>query len=261
MVHIPGKDLVVPESVSYLVEPPSRSDSQATEIFRRASELDLSRAIRSQEISQTVSRRFTSLVEAELASAAIRTITPEWLGGGSIPRLVVSFRYDGLDSFGIADMTARLDLAARRAGALQRRLASGEQVDDWPRALRTTQGGLYLLDVRRGSYEVIQTIWGDLVTIAGSTPVSVASFIALAWDIGRGTRKLANKWTGRRASIGPNAKPTPTSDSEGTEWGATHTKALAPVLLAAIENDQGVEFHLKDDNREIKLTVYPKDQS
>jgi hypothetical protein len=262
MVTIRGREIAVPEAMSYLVEPPSSRAFISTALSRRQfGELQDGRVDSTLAIPKAVGRRFSGLVVAELSDALVRPVRADWLGRASIPRFVVSFRYDGLDAFGIADTTARLDLAARRAAALQRRIITGRPLEEWPRAIRTTRGGLYLLDVRRGSFEAVLTVWGDLVTIAGSTPVSIASFFALAWEMGQGARRITERWTGRESTARAATRPTPDANPNGTEWSLAHTKSLAPVLIAAIENGQGVEFHLKDQSLEIKLTVYSKDET
>lgn len=211
------------------------------------------------DLSGLAAHRITNLVRAELQQKVLAVAHPAWLQSRAIPRLIVTLRYDGQDAFGVARSLRRLDLAARRAGAMQRRLMVSEVDKTWPQPLRTYQGGLHVLDARVGSVDVLMTVWGALVTIAGSAPISVASLMALAWDLGRGVIHVTKRWQGA-VMARPQRDPMVHDRIEAAQdWGIKHTKALAPVLLKAIENDQGFEFALKDGPQQIKLTVLPKE--
>lgn len=210
-------------------------------------------------LSGAAASRFASLSRQEAASGEIAVMHPAWLGGQAIPRLIVTAHYAGMDAFGTSRLLADLDLTARRAGALQRQLLRGERVEKWPRPLRTTQGGLRLLEARVGSFDVLLTLWGSLVTIAGSSPVTVASLMALAWDVGRGSYRLGRKWTAAALNEAQEGPPSLEPPPNAQPWGIQHTKALAPRMSEAIANDQGFEFVLNETEGTIKFTVPPKE--
>jgi hypothetical protein len=203
--------------------------------------------------------RFASLSRQEMSGGDVAVVHPPWLGGQAVPRLIVTARYSGMDAFGASRLLADLDLAARRAGALQQQLLRGDAVSKWSTPLRTTQGGLRLLDARVGSFDVLLTLWGSLVTIAGSSPVTVAGLMALAWDVGRGSYRLGKKWVAAALTEAleepPSLEPAPTA----LPWGIQHTKSLVPRMSEAIANDQGFEFVLNETDGTIKFTVPPKE--
>lgn len=164
-----------------------------------------------------------------------------------------------MDAFGASRLLADLDLAARRAGALHRKILRGDGAGKWPTPLRTTQGGLRLLDARVGSFDVLLTLWGSLVTIAGSSPVTVAGLMALAWDVGRGSYRLGKKWVAAALTEAMEVPPSLETPPSAQPWGIQHTKSLAPRMSEAIANDQGFEFVLNETEGTIKLTVPPKE--
>lgn len=212
-------------------------------------------------LSGAASRRLIKLARAESEIHAPAVAHPVWLGGRAIPRLIVSASYDGLDAYGVSHMLARLDLATRRAGAMHRHLLNDGDGKEWPAPLRTHRGGLRLLDARVGSFDAVMTVWGALVTLATSSPVAVGGLIALAWDVGRGTVHLANRWRGAALTTGENKKPSLDLPTTSEPWGIQHTRALAPVLSQVVANDQGFEFYLADGEQRLKITVPPKAQT
>lgn len=249
--HVPGE-------LDYLAsERPSTSRGR---LFREVSPW-LSDYGLTPSLTPTASHRLSSLARAELTRDELSVAHPVWLGGQAIPRLIVTAKYRGLDAFGSSRLLADLDLAARRAGALQQQLLRAGEVEKWPAPLRTHQGGLRLLDARVGSFDVLMTVWGSLVTIAGSSPVAVAGLIALAWDVGRGTVRLTNRWVAAALVAGRQDQPSLDAPDSALPWGIQHTKALAPVLKDAVANDQGFEFFLDENERKIKLTVPPKERT
>jgi hypothetical protein len=126
--------------------------------------------------------------------------------------------------------------------------------------MRTYQGGLHLLDTRLGSFDVLMTFWGSLVTLATSSPVAVAGLMALALDVGRGSFRLANRWVGATLIASQDDRPSLDAPENATPWGIQHTKALAPTMREAISNDQGFEFFLDESEHTIKLTVPPRER-
>jgi hypothetical protein len=210
--------------------------------------------------TQTASRRLNVLVRGELQKHEISVAHPAWLNGQAVPRLIVTARYSGQDAFGSSRLLADLDLAARRAGALQRQLVGRDESVKWPAPLRTHTGGLRLLDARVGSFDVVLTVWGSLVAIAGSSPVSVAGLMALAWDVGRGSLRLADRWVGTALTLEQSDQPSIKPPEAGTPWGIQHTKALAPVMRDVVSSGQGFELFLDEKDRTIRLTVPPVDQ-
>lgn len=244
----------VPGELEYLTAKESASARLEDSVAESRSFFDVPKGL-----SGLAAHRLTNLMRAELQQKDLGVAHPAWLQNRAIPRLIITLRYDGQDAFGVARSLQRLDLAARRAGAMQRRLMVSEVDKAWPQPLRTYQGGLHVLDARVGSVDVLMTVWGALVTIAASAPISVASLMALAWDLGRGAVHATKRWQGA-AMARPRRDPMVHDRIEAAQdWGIKHTKVLAPIMLKAIENDQGFEFALKDGRQQIKLTVLPKE--
>ncbi|WP_223694895.1 hypothetical protein [Leifsonia poae] len=209
-------------------------------------------------LTKAASDRLTKVARAELAMEAHSVAQPVWLGGQPVPRLLVSARYVGSDAFGSSRLLADLDLAARRAGALYRNLLRDGRVERWPDPVRTHQGGLRLLDARVGSLDVVMTFWGSLVILASSSPVAVAGMMSLAWDIGRGTARIAHRWIGAALAASDPGRPSLDPPEDGQQWGVQHTRALAPVLEAAAMNGSGAELFVNERDRIVKLTVLPR---
>lgn len=209
-------------------------------------------------LSGAATRRLADVARSEMREAESYFVRPDWLNGQAVPRLIVSARYDGQDAFGASRMMGRLDLAARRAGAMYRQIMNGDgKKREWPEPLRSYQGGLHVLDVRVGSFEVVTTVWGVLVSVATSSPIAVAGLMSLAWDVGRAGRYVAARWRAG-AMVGQTSDP-PSLDmsTAGEPWSRTQTHALVPVMNDAIANNQGFEFSLDGRDLQVKLTVLP----
>ncbi|MDL9979039.1 hypothetical protein [Microbacterium candidum] len=211
-------------------------------------------------LSGAASRRLADIARAELPEADSAFVRPDWLNQQAIPRLLVSARYDGRDAFGASRMLARLDLAARRAGAMYRQIMNGDgKKKEWPEPLRTYQGGLHLLDVRLGSVEVLSTVWGALVSVATSSPIAVAGLMSLAWDIGQTGRYVAARWRAGALVHQTDARPSFDASGATEPWSTSQTQNLMPVMNSAIANNQGFEYSLDGRELQVKLTVLPKD--
>lgn len=208
-------------------------------------------------LSRAASQRVLALADLEQESGP-SVAHPGWLGGQAIPRLIVLARYAGQDAYGSSRLLADLDIATRRAGALMNRLTWPDKSDRWPRPMRTYQGGLHLLDARVGSFDIAMTVWGSLVTWATSSPIAVAGMLALAWDVGRGGIRLANRWLAAAQAEGQDYRPSLEAPSDAEPWGARLTKELAPTMQAAAANGQGFEYYLDESDRTVKLVVPPK---
>jgi len=211
-----------------------------------------------ERLSASASNRLARLAHLEATREGPRVAHPDWLEGRPVPRLIVRARYTGTDAFGASRMMAQLDLATRRAWSAQRSLASDESLKDWPLPLRTYRGGLRLLDAQVGSLDLLMTVWGELVTIATSAPIAVASLLALSWDVTRGLAHLATRWRASPLARDQGGAPSLEPPASSANWGVKHTKELAPVLAQAVENDQGFEFFLADGEHELKIVVLPK---
>lgn len=113
-----------------------------------------------------------------------------------------------------------------------------------------------------GSFDVLMTFWGSLVMLASSSPVAVAGLMALAWDVGRGSVRLANRWVGAAYAAAQDDRPSLSPpDGGGEPWGIQHTKALSPVLQTAAANGTGAELYLDEAEHKIKLTVMPRESA
>ncbi|WP_309615468.1 hypothetical protein [Salinibacterium sp.] len=209
-------------------------------------------------LSAAASGRLAQIMRLEASKDDRRVAHPAWLDGRAVPRLIVRARYNGSDVFGASRMMAQLDLAARRAGSIQRSLVLGEDLKGWPHPLRTHQGGLRLLDAQVGSLDLLMTVWGGLVTVATSAPIAVAGLIALSWDLKRGVVGAVSRWRASPLNREQAGRPSLEPPASSTAWGVKHTKELAPVLAQAVANDQGFEFFLSDGESQLKIVVLPK---
>jgi hypothetical protein len=105
----------------------------------------------------------------------------------------------------------------------------------------------------------MMTFWGSLVMVASSSPVAVAGMMPLAWDVGRGSVRLANRWVGAALAAAEPVTPSLVAPVGGGEpWGIQHTKALTPTLEAAAARGTGAEFFLAEAEHKIKLTILPR---
>jgi hypothetical protein len=243
----------VPAALEYL----SSSDLKTGVTLRLPRDLDRHDPLKAHPpaLSGAASRRLTDLARSEIVEAESQFVRPKWLNLQAIPRLIVSARYDGLDAFGASRLMGRLDLAARRAGAMHRHIMNGDKKKEWPEPLRSYQGGLHILDVRVGSFEVVTTVWGALVSIATSSPIAVAGLMALAWDVGSAGRYVAARWRAGALVGQTSDRPSLDMSPAGEPWSSSQTHALVPVMKDAIANNQGFEFSLDGRDLRVKLTV------
>ncbi len=228
---------------------------------RRELMLDLERL----PIGPTVARRLRSLARQELRSRQSRTVNPAWSSvKEAIPGLIVVQRYNGCDAFNASRYIADLDAAMRRAAGLLAMLEAGDQVEAWPRPIRPERGGLWLLDARYGSLDLLWTMYGSLVAAATSTPVTLASFTCLAWSSGKGVRK-AGQWVVQTLTPGqlhqrPSASDYAEQDigANGEIWHERTTKRLVPVFKQAINDGRGLDFRATGPGGELRLIVTPR---
>jgi hypothetical protein len=129
------------------------------------------------------------------------------------------------------------------------------------------RGGLWLLDARYGSLDLLWTFYGSLVGVATSTPISLASFACLAWSSGKGARR-AGQWVVRtlragelhhRPSVGDPAEQT--IGASGDIWHERTTKRLVPIFRQAISDGRGLDFRATGPGGELRLIVTPRDTS
>lgn len=244
--------LRVPSELKYLAD--ERTERRSAPAIR-GSEAWSPRYEELPGLAEVAAKRLTTLIRTESVLREEKVAYPTWLQGQAIPRLVVSLHCEGRDVFGVSRALAKLDLAVRRAGAMYQHLSRGRSLTRWPEPIRTHRAGLYLLDAGVGSFDALMTVWGVLVTAAASAPVSVASLIALAWDIGRGAIHVTKRWRGAVLQQEDEHRRFEPAQS----WGIKHTKELVPVLEKVIENDRGFEFSLTDGDLQLKITVLPRE--
>lgn len=212
-------------------------------------------------IAPTIARRLRSLARYEARLHRLRSADPPWSREGLIPGLIVAQRWAGGDAFGCARQIAELDTAMRRAAALIELFSSPERVEAWPRPIRPERGGLWLLDAEYGSLDALWTFYGILVSVATSTPVSLASFASLAWDSSKAASRMARRWVLRplrpdELAHRPRATDQPqTIAPSGDTWQERTTRRLVPVLRQAVNNGQGLDFRVTGPGGEIRLIV------
>jgi len=148
-------------------------------------------------------------------------------------------------------------MAFRRAAATLENYYLREQDTGWAHPMRPERGGLWVVDSRRGSYELLATVYGALVIWATSAPVSLASLVSLAWDSAVATTRVGRWAVGQFYGTPEDGPPQLGSAPGDTEWGVKQTIALEPVMLAAAEAGNGLEFVNNSTTGEVRLTIYP----
>jgi hypothetical protein len=227
--------------------------------MRRAGETHVYQGIA--PIGPTARRR---LVRAEQREMRYRTpgyVVPTWLDlDEAVPGLLISMRYSGQDLHGIGVRMRELDLAFRRAAATLYEWDSGSSDGGWAWPLRPERGGLWTLQSRRGSFDLVTTVYGDLVSIATSSPIALAGLASLAFDAKTAARR-AGSWVGRIFEPKRSGSPPELGDSsDGERWSSDNTKVLERVMLEAIESGAGFEFVSRSAASEIRLAVPPRNQ-
>lgn len=212
-------------------------------------------------LGPTDESRIRRILRAEIREPRLRYMRPRWIESEeAIPGLVISLRYERQDAHGIASRTRDLDLAFRRAAATLENYHEGERNVGWAYPMRPERGGLWVLDARRGSYEILATVYGSLVIWATSTPVSLASLVSLAWDSAVGATRVG-RWAVSKFHGSPNDGQPQLGSSQGdAKWGLKQTKALQPVMLDAAKAGSGLEFVNNSATGEVRLTIYPNSE-
>ena len=209
-------------------------------------------------LGKTDNTRIRRILRAEAREPRSRYMQPWWAESeNAIPGLVISLRYERQDAHGIALRTRDLDMAFRRAGATLENYYQGDSAWGWAYPTRPERGGLLVLETRRGSYELLATVYGALVVWASSTPVALASLMCLAWDSAVGSTRVG-RWAVNKFHGSPDDGPPQLGSPHGhNEWGVKQTKALEPVMLEAAKAGSGLEFVNNAATGEVRLTIYP----
>jgi len=186
------------------------------------------------DLGATDASRVRQVLRTELEHREPRYMKPQWLESeDAIPGMLISLRYTRQDGHGVSKRIRDLDIALRRAGATLDNYYLREQNAGWAHPTRPERGGLWVLDSRRGSYELLATVYGTLVIWATSAPVSLASLVSLAWDSAVSATHVGRWAVGQlRGSLKDGPPELGASHGPG-EWGLKQTKALAPVMLAS----------------------------
>ena len=231
----------------------------AEPLVRRVDEMYVHQGIA--PIGPTARRRLVRAEQSELRYRTPGYVVPTWLDlDEAIPGLIISMRYSGQDLHGIGVRMRELDLAFRRAAATLYEWNSGFSGGGWAWPLRPERGGLWTLHSRRGSFELVATVYGDLVSIATSSPIALAGLAALAFDAKVAARR-AGSWVGRVFQPKPSGSPPELGEpSDGERWSSDNTKVLERVMLEAIESGAGFEFVSRSAVDEIRLAVPPRSQ-
>lgn len=202
---------------------------------------------------------FRHLIQREHALTATRAFTPSWSAGGPLPGMIIAQHYRGSDARGTGILLHQLDTAYRRAGATVLALSGqGEaKVWDWERPIHPESAGLRILESRSGSFESMLGLYGELVAIAHSSPVSLASLAFLAWDA-TASAKYVGRWAARLVSGTANqmpdaAGPTP----EGLVWSESQSAAFIPVMMQAVEEGLGADFYCDAMSGVVQCRVFP----
>lgn len=206
-------------------------------------------------LGPTDARRVLRVLREERRRGPAGYMHPDWRAADApIPGLMFSIHYAGQDAHGITQHLRGLDLAFRRAASTLHAVADGEHLETWRPALRPERGGLWVGNSRAGSWECVGTVYGELVSLAFSTPVALTSLTSLAWQGSLAARRfgrwVAKQLPGRHAEGGPEA-----GELTVTEWGLSSTKALEPVMLEAIRAGHGMEFEIESAGTKIRLSV------
>jgi hypothetical protein len=243
-------------SVSHLAQ-------SVPEDMRELLAMDVSSTLNWHPIAPTVARRLRSLARQETQTPWSRGTSPAWAREQALPGLIIAQRYSRGDAFGIARQTSELDTALRRAAAMIVRLETADRVTAWPRPMRPELGGLRLIDVRYGSFDALYTVYGVLVSIAASAPISLASLASLAWASSTAAVRIARTWMVRALEPAelaerPSAGDSVPDDEQGDVLLDRTTKRLIPFFKLAVSEGRGVDYRATGPNGEIRLIVTPK---
>lgn len=209
-------------------------------------------------LGPTDARRVMHVLTEERRQGPAGYKHPDWPNSDTpIPGLVFSIHYAGQDAHGITQNLERLDLAFRRAAATLHAVSDGQRLETWRPALRPERGGLWVGESRTGSWDCVGTVYGELVSLAFSTPVALTSLTSLAWQGGRAASRfgqwIAKQLPGRGDEDRPGAPELPVA-----EWGMGSTKALEPIMLEAMRLGRGLDFEIESAGTRVHLSVSPR---
>ena len=204
--------------------------------------------------------RTRSLTRQEIRAERLWTAETPWLQGMA-PALVVTQRLRAGDGHSVGMATRSLDSAFRRACALAEAARRGESPKEWLAPIRPERGGLQLACSREGSFESAWTFYGELVSFASSTPVSLASLAALALDTFAFSRWMRQKWVVRAVSTPAPLEPPRADGREGESelgiWSPEQTKGVINELGELARSGIGVEFHQITRFHDTRIVLYP----
>lgn len=259
----PGNEpeFVVPARLRSLAAENPMGHLNLPELVRARSRVRELEEDRTTPLGPTARRRILQVARREVAVRDPGYVITRWLGKEeAIPGLLLSFRYEGRDVHGAQVRLRDLDIAFRRAAATLNDLSEQRTNTGWSYPMRPERGGLWLLDARQGSLEVVLTVYGALVAVATSQPIALAALASLALDAKVAASRLGHS-IGRQFGPQPSgAPPAFGSPAHGVSWGIHNTKALEPVMLAAIEAGVGFEFVNTSSAGEIRIAIPPRDE-
>lgn len=254
-------ELVVPARLQSLAAENPMGPLDVGEPLRARSRTKQFDEERTTPLGPTARRRISQVARREAAVRDTGYIVPRWLNTEeAIPGFLVSLRYEGRDVHGAQVRLHDLDIAFRRAAATLESMSVRRLDNGWSYPMRPERGGLWLLDARQGSFEVVATVYGALVAVATSQPIALAALASLALDAKVAASRLGH-WVGQQfGSQTMGAPPALGSPAEGERWGIENTKALSPVMLAAIEAGVGFEFVNTSSTGEVRIAVPPRNE-
>jgi hypothetical protein len=213
------------------------------------------------ELSAGTVRALGALAHEEQRFPQARVARPSWLNGRLVPGVLIALLWNDNDAFGTARLIREMDISFRRGNALLASILAGERPSSWPLPTRPERGGLWLLDIQYGSFEAFYACYGGLVTIAASTPVSLASFGALAWSSSKSAVRVARDWSIRfmhppEIEERPEAHASEAAvDALGPTWQERTVQELVPLLQDVVSSGRGFELTSTGPGGEVRIIV------
>lgn len=162
--------------------------------------------------------------------------TPEELG----PRfpLLIKHRCASGTVFEAAKQLTVLDLAFRRAEALSRQFAKQPRESSWPRPTRPERCGLLVVDASAGSLDTVLAVYGSLVAVAQTGPVSLIAMASLIWDATKTAQRIGRGWVARIHGDG--------MQTDELDWRERTMKAAMPLMTEAVASGRGVSLTMSN---------------
>ncbi|MDQ1746178.1 MAG: hypothetical protein QOD07_441 [Frankiaceae bacterium] len=218
------------------------------------------RALEAPLISATVVQKLSRRSRQEVQAERLHWFDAPWTRDHTLPGVLIAASYERSEVAGFSGLISSLDQAARRAAATMAMPAKafGPQFR-WPTPLRQERGGLVLVDVQPGSWHVLMTVYGELVSLATSAPVSLAHLTVLAWQMNAPVRWAAGKWRARSTSVTEFRDPPRAlrASDAGEPSPLGRLAALTVPTTEAIKAGHGVDLSYEEGDLRLRFITTP----